>query len=62
MDFQDIGYELFTLPVIKKTFTISSFISNNLVLSQIKGKKWHWRARTSALYFAEMIPRKHAFE
>lgn len=29
---------------------------------QLPAKKWHWRSRTSALYFAEIIPRQHNFE
>lgn len=29
---------------------------------KLPAKKWHWRMRTSALYFAENIPQKHNFE
>ena len=28
----------------------------------LPAKKWHWRMRTSALYFAEIIPHGHSFE
>ena len=24
-------------------------------------KKWHWRMRTSSLYFARVIPREHSY-
>lgn len=31
-------------------------------LTVMSGKKWHWRARTSALYFSRNIPFNHHFK
>ncbi|ELU01301.1 hypothetical protein CAPTEDRAFT_101729, partial [Capitella teleta] len=31
------------------------------VVHTMTAKKWHWRARTSAIHFAQTIPQDHRF-
>ena len=34
---------------------------NRCAIFTLPAKKWHWRMRTSALHFAQNIPKKHSF-
>lgn len=44
-------------------FTDESVIGNEeAALFTLPSKKWHWRARTAALYFYQKIPQTHDFK
>ncbi|XP_076360608.1 LOW QUALITY PROTEIN: tRNA-queuosine alpha-mannosyltransferase [Tachypleus tridentatus] len=41
--------------------TLVNDLGSKAALFTLPAKKWHWRARTSALYFSRMIPKGHSF-
>uniref|UniRef100_A0A0A9XQP4 tRNA-queuosine alpha-mannosyltransferase n=1 Tax=Lygus hesperus TaxID=30085 RepID=A0A0A9XQP4_LYGHE len=37
------------------------YSDSKICMVTMTAKKWHWRARTSALYLSQVIPKQHAF-
>lgn len=45
-----------------KNVTFVDLLSDEYELFTLPAKKWHWRARTSALHLSQIIPLDHSYE